>query len=125
MWDLYDVQLLTLFGDPTEIRNTENEMDALYLKYWDSALSYIASFRSHKSRLEGWSDCALMHSFRKGSPSRILDLLDQQPGDINTLSELVNATLKIIIRHQERVPEQRWDNNFRRNNTSFWPAPLN
>ena len=96
-WDSYEGQLLTLFGDPNELQNTENELDSLYMKDSDNASSYIASFRSLESRLEGWSDRALMHSFRKGLPSRILDLLDQQPGDINTLSELVNATLKIDI----------------------------
>ena len=124
-WDLYEGQLLTLFGDPNELRNTENELESLYMKDSDNASSYIASFRSLESRLEGWSDRALMHSFRKGLPSRILDLLDQQPGDINTLSELVNATLKIDIRHEERVRERRRDNNFQRNDTNFRPAPLN
>ena len=124
-WDLYKGQLLTLFGNLKKLRNIENKLDALYMKDSDNASSYIASFRSIKSRLEGWSDHALMHSFRKGLPLRILDLLDQQPGDINTLSELVNATLKIDIRHQERVRERRRDNNFRRNDTNFRPAPSN
>ena len=110
-WDAYEGQLNTLFGDPNKLRNTENELDSLYMRDSDHALSYIASFRSLESRLSGWSDRALMHSFRKGLPSQIFDLLDQQPGEISTLAGLVNATLKIDIRHQERVRERRRDNN--------------
>ena len=67
-WDSYKGQFLTLFGNPNKICNTENELDALYMKDSDKALSYIVSIRSLKSRLEVWSDCALMHSFGKGLP---------------------------------------------------------
>ena len=95
------------------------------MKDLDNASSYIASFRSLESWLEGWSDRALMHLFGKGLPLRILDLLDQQPGDINTISELVNATLKVDRRHQGCLRERRRDNNFQWNDKNSRPAPSN
>ncbi len=65
-------------------------------------LTYIASFRSLESCLSGWSDRALMHSFRKGLPLRILDLLDQQPREISTLADLVNRLCCCFISSEDK-----------------------
>ena len=109
-WEKFEEQLNTLFGDPNELRNTENQIDNLTMHESDPASSYISSFRTLESRLRGWSDRSLMFALGKGSPAQILDLLEQQPGDINTLSDLVNATLKIDNRYQESQRDKRQAN---------------
>ena len=48
-----------------------------------------------------------MFHFRKGLPARILDLLSQQGESILTLGDLIDATLKIDVRHHERQKEKR------------------
>ena len=48
-----------------------------------------------------------MFHFCKGLPFQILDLLAQQGESILTLGDLMDATLKINVRHHERQKEKR------------------
>ncbi|KAI9599854.1 hypothetical protein KEM48_007479 [Puccinia striiformis f. sp. tritici PST-130] len=80
------------------------------MKYGDHASNYISSFRALQSRLPGWGDRPLMFHFRKGLPTRVLDLLAQNTEVFNTLSELIEATLKIDTRHHERQKEKKREN---------------
>ncbi|KAI9624949.1 hypothetical protein H4Q26_016516 [Puccinia striiformis f. sp. tritici PST-130] len=81
---------------------TEYKLDSLTMKDGDHASNYISSFRALQSRLPGWGDRPLMFHFRKGLPTRVLDLLAQNTEVFDTLSELIEATLKIDTRHHER-----------------------
>ncbi|MBW0564440.1 hypothetical protein O181_104155 [Austropuccinia psidii MF-1] len=72
-WPLFESELLTLFGDPNEVRKAEAELDSLRMKEGGHVSLYIADFRSLVSRIGDWGERALIHHFRKGLPSRILD----------------------------------------------------
>ncbi|MBW0496236.1 hypothetical protein O181_035951 [Austropuccinia psidii MF-1] len=41
-WKLFESQLLTLFGDPSEVRKAESELDSLRMKEGGNVLLYIA-----------------------------------------------------------------------------------
>ncbi|MBW0543395.1 hypothetical protein O181_083110 [Austropuccinia psidii MF-1] len=76
---------------------------------------YIANFRSFLSKIGDWGERALIHHFRKGLPSRILDQLASHPLRIYCLQDLMDITLKLDTRyngrqnelshHQEKKPE--------------------
>ncbi|KAI9628197.1 hypothetical protein KEM48_011778 [Puccinia striiformis f. sp. tritici PST-130] len=104
------LELVTLYGDPNELRATEYKLDSLTMKDGDHASNYISSFRALQSRLPGWGDRPLMFHFRKGLPTRVLDLLAQNTEVFDTLSELIEATLKIDTRHHERQKEKKREN---------------
>ncbi|MBW0498941.1 hypothetical protein O181_038656 [Austropuccinia psidii MF-1] len=72
-WKSFESQLFTLFGDPNEVRKAEAELDSLRMKEGGNVSLYIANFRSLVSRIGDWGERALIHHFRKGLPSRILD----------------------------------------------------
>ncbi|MBW0581866.1 hypothetical protein O181_121581 [Austropuccinia psidii MF-1] len=72
-WKLFKSQLFTLFGVPNEVRKTEAELDSLRKKEGGHGSLYISDFRILVSRIGDWVERALIHHFRKGFPSRILD----------------------------------------------------
>ncbi|MBW0554141.1 hypothetical protein O181_093856 [Austropuccinia psidii MF-1] len=78
-WPLFESQLLTLFCDPNKVRKAEAELDSLRMKEVGHVSLYIADFRSLVSRIVDWGERALIHHFRKGLPSRILDQLASHP----------------------------------------------
>ncbi|MBW0571359.1 hypothetical protein O181_111074 [Austropuccinia psidii MF-1] len=78
-WKLFEYQLFNLFGEPNEIRKAEAELDSLRMKEGGHVSLYIADFRSLVSRIGDWGERALIHHFRKGMPSRILDQLASNP----------------------------------------------
>ncbi|MBW0517080.1 hypothetical protein O181_056795 [Austropuccinia psidii MF-1] len=67
---------------------------------------YIANFRSLASIVGDWCEGALIHHFRKGLPSRILDQLASQPSRIDSLQDLVDITLELDTRYNERQNEK-------------------
>ncbi|MBW0560151.1 hypothetical protein O181_099866 [Austropuccinia psidii MF-1] len=85
-WKLFESQLFTVFGDPNEIRTAEAELDFLRMKEGGHVSLYIADLRSLVSRIGDWGERALIHHFRKGFPSRILDQLTPHPSRINGYS---------------------------------------
>ena len=62
-WAVFEAQIVTLFGDPNELRATEHRINTLVMKETDHASNYIASFRALQSRLPGWGDRPLMFHF--------------------------------------------------------------
>ncbi|MBW0487993.1 hypothetical protein O181_027708 [Austropuccinia psidii MF-1] len=84
-WELFESQLFTLFGDPNEVRKAEAELDFLRIKEGGHVFLYIADFRNLVSRIGDWGEKALIHHFRKGLPSGILDQLASHPSRIDSL----------------------------------------
>ncbi|MBW0586928.1 hypothetical protein O181_126643, partial [Austropuccinia psidii MF-1] len=64
------------------------------------------------SRIRDWGERALIHHFRKGLPSRILDQLASHPSNINSLQDLMDVTLELDTRYHER---QKENNNHQEN----------
>ncbi|KAI9627484.1 hypothetical protein KEM48_009820, partial [Puccinia striiformis f. sp. tritici PST-130] len=96
------LELVTLYGDPNELRATEYKLDSLTMKDGDHAFNYISSFR------------ALNLAYQDGEtglPTRVLDLLAQNTEVFDTLLELIEATLKIDTRHHERQKEKKREND--------------
>ncbi|MBW0490256.1 hypothetical protein O181_029971 [Austropuccinia psidii MF-1] len=92
-WTLFEFQLFSLFGDPNEVRKAEEELDALRMKEGGHVLLYIANFRSLVSIIGDWAERALIHHFRKGFPSRILNKMTSNPSRIKPLQDLMDITL--------------------------------
>ncbi|MBW0574299.1 hypothetical protein O181_114014 [Austropuccinia psidii MF-1] len=67
---------------------------------------YIADFGSLASEIGDWGERALIHHFRKGFPSRILDQLVSHPSRIDTLKDLMDVTLELDTWHHERQKEK-------------------
>ncbi|MBW0589861.1 hypothetical protein O181_129576 [Austropuccinia psidii MF-1] len=63
---------------------------------------YIANFRSLVSRIGDWGERALIHHFRKGLSSRILDQLASHPSKIDSLQDLMDIRLELDTRYHER-----------------------
>ncbi|MBW0499160.1 hypothetical protein O181_038875 [Austropuccinia psidii MF-1] len=105
-WSLFESQLFTLFGDPNEVRKAEEKLDSLRMKEGDHVSLYIAYFRSLVSRIGDCGERALIHHFRKGLPSRILDQLASHPSRIYSLYELMDVTLELDTRYHERQKEK-------------------
>ncbi|MBW0496555.1 hypothetical protein O181_036270 [Austropuccinia psidii MF-1] len=105
-WQLFEAQLLTLFGDPNEVRKAEQELENLRMKESGHVSFYIADFRSLMSRTGDWGERAYMHNYRRGLVSRILDQLASSPGNFDTLQELVEITLELDTRYHERQKEK-------------------
>ncbi|MBW0531434.1 hypothetical protein O181_071149 [Austropuccinia psidii MF-1] len=114
-WNLFDSQLFTLFGDFNVVRKAEAELYSLRMKEGGHVSLYIAYFRSFVSRIGDWGERALIHHFRKGLPSWILDQLASHPSRIDSLQDLMDITLELDTRyhetqnenshHQEKKPE--------------------
>ncbi|MBW0577219.1 hypothetical protein O181_116934 [Austropuccinia psidii MF-1] len=101
-WKLFESQLLTLFGEQNELRKSEEELDSLRMKEGCHLSLYIANFRSLVSKIGHWGERALIHHFRKGFPSRILDQLASHPSRIDFLQDLMDITLELDTRYHER-----------------------
>ncbi|MBW0557200.1 hypothetical protein O181_096915, partial [Austropuccinia psidii MF-1] len=84
-WNLFESQLFPLFGDLNEATTAEAELDSLIMKECGHVSVYIVYFRSLGSRIGDWGERALIHHFRKGFPSRILDQLASHPSRIDSL----------------------------------------
>ncbi|MBW0544725.1 hypothetical protein O181_084440 [Austropuccinia psidii MF-1] len=67
---------------------------------------YIADFKSLVSRIGDWDEGALIHHFRKGLQSRILDQLGSHPSRIDALKDLMDITLEVDTMYQERQKEK-------------------
>ncbi|MBW0491723.1 hypothetical protein O181_031438 [Austropuccinia psidii MF-1] len=83
LWNLFESQLLALFGDSNEVRKAEAGLDSLRMKEGGNVSLSIADFRGLVSRVRHWGERALIHHFRKGLPSRILYQLASHPSRIN------------------------------------------
>ncbi|MBW0592245.1 hypothetical protein O181_131960 [Austropuccinia psidii MF-1] len=105
-WPLFESQLFTLFGDPNEVRKAEAEFDGLRMKEGGHVAFYIANFRSLVSRIRDWGEMALIHHFRKGLTSRILDQLASHPSNIDSLQDLMDVRLELDTRYHERQKEK-------------------
>ncbi|MBW0571438.1 hypothetical protein O181_111153 [Austropuccinia psidii MF-1] len=55
-WQLFETQLLTLFGNPNEVRKAEQELDNMRMKESGHVSLYIADFRSLMSRIGDWEE---------------------------------------------------------------------
>ncbi|MBW0505460.1 hypothetical protein O181_045175 [Austropuccinia psidii MF-1] len=67
---------------------------------------YIADLRSLVSRIGDWGERALIHHFRKGLPTRILDQLASHPSKIDSLQDLMELTLELDTRYHQRQKEK-------------------
>ncbi|MBW0559161.1 hypothetical protein O181_098876 [Austropuccinia psidii MF-1] len=67
---------------------------------------YISDVRSLVSKIGYWGERALIHHFRKGFPSRILDRLASHPSGIDSLQDLFDVTLELDTRYHERQKEK-------------------
>ncbi|MBW0467956.1 hypothetical protein O181_007671 [Austropuccinia psidii MF-1] len=101
-WTLFESQLFTLFGNPNEVIKAKAELNSLKIKEGVQASLYIADIRSLVSRVGDWGERALIHHFRKGLPSRILDQLAFHPSIIDSLQDLMDITLELDTRYHER-----------------------
>ncbi|MBW0583386.1 hypothetical protein O181_123101 [Austropuccinia psidii MF-1] len=120
-WKLFESQLFTLIGDPNEVSKAEAELDSLRMKEGGHVSLYIADFRSLVSRIGDWGERALIHHFRKGFPSRILDQLASHPSRIDSLQDLMDINLELDTtyheteneksNHQEKKPEASKSNS--------------
>ncbi|MBW0472513.1 hypothetical protein O181_012228 [Austropuccinia psidii MF-1] len=127
-WKLFESKLLTLFGDSNEVRKAEAGLDYLIMKEGGHVSLYIAYFRSLVSIIGDWGERAVIHHFRKGLPSRILDQLASHPSRIDSLQDLMDITLELDTRyherqnemshHQEKKPEASKSNSFHPQNSS-------
>ncbi|MBW0487792.1 hypothetical protein O181_027507 [Austropuccinia psidii MF-1] len=101
-WTSSEYRLFTLFGDTNEGRKAEEELDSLRMKEGIHVSLYISYFRGLVSGIGEWGERALIHHFRKGFPSRILDQLASDPSRIDSLQDLLNITLELDTRYHER-----------------------
>ncbi|MBW0481206.1 hypothetical protein O181_020921 [Austropuccinia psidii MF-1] len=105
-WALFESQLFTLFGYPNEVRKAEAELDDLRMKEVEHVSLYISDFRSPVSRIVDWGERGLIHHFRKGLASRILDQLASHSSRIYYLQDLMEITLKLDTRYHKRKKEK-------------------
>ncbi|MBW0587125.1 hypothetical protein O181_126840, partial [Austropuccinia psidii MF-1] len=105
-WKSFESHLFTLFGDPYEIRKAEAELDSLRMKEGGNVSLYISDFRSLVSIIGDWGERALIHNFRKGVPSSILDQLASHPSRIDSLQDLMDINLNLDTRYHERKDEK-------------------
>ncbi|MBW0485782.1 hypothetical protein O181_025497 [Austropuccinia psidii MF-1] len=76
------------------------------MKEGGHVLLYIADLKSLVSRIGDWGERSLIHHFRKGLLSRILDQLDSHPSRIYSLQDLMDITLDLDTRYYERQKEK-------------------
>ncbi|MBW0558509.1 hypothetical protein O181_098224 [Austropuccinia psidii MF-1] len=101
-WQLFETQLFTLLGDPSEVRKAEKKLENLRMKESGHVSLYIADSRSLISRIGHWGERAYIHVYRRGLESRLLDQLAFYPGNFDTLQELMEITLKLDTIYNER-----------------------
>ncbi|MBW0518906.1 hypothetical protein O181_058621 [Austropuccinia psidii MF-1] len=80
-WQLFETQLFTLFGDPSEVRKAKQELDNLRMK-------------------------ESVHVSLRGLASRLWYQLASYPGSFDTLQELMNINLELDTRYHERQKEK-------------------
>ncbi|MBW0530322.1 hypothetical protein O181_070037 [Austropuccinia psidii MF-1] len=105
-WQLFEAQLLTLFGDPNEVRKSEKEVENIRMKESGHVSLYIAYFRIIMSRIEDWGEKYYIHFHRRGLASRPLDQLASHPGNFDTIQELMDKTMELDTRYHERKKEK-------------------
>ncbi|MBW0572413.1 hypothetical protein O181_112128 [Austropuccinia psidii MF-1] len=103
---LFESQLFTLFEDPNEFRKAEAELNSLRMSEGGHLSLYIAYLRGRFSRIGDWVERSLIHHFRKGLPSRILDQMASHPSRIDSLQDLMDITLGPDTRYHERQNEK-------------------
>ncbi|MBW0463219.1 hypothetical protein O181_002934 [Austropuccinia psidii MF-1] len=101
-WKSFESQLFTLFGDANEVIKDEVELDAIRMNNGGHVSLQIAYFRSFVSEIGDWGERALIHHFRKGLPSRILDQLASHASKIESLEDLMDMTHELDTRYLER-----------------------
>ncbi|MBW0495524.1 hypothetical protein O181_035239 [Austropuccinia psidii MF-1] len=106
-WNFFESHLFILFEDLNEVRKFEAELDFLRIKEGVHVSLYIADFRSSVSRIGDWGERALIHNFRLGLPSRILDQLASYPSRIYHLQDSMDIILQLDTRYHERQKEKR------------------
>lgn len=102
----FETELTKLFGDPDSERTAENKINSLKMKEHQQVSKYITIFRQYQMQLH-WDERALMYSFRKGLPSRILDELSRKDERPKSLIELQQSALQIDLRYWERHQERK------------------
>ncbi|MBW0577740.1 hypothetical protein O181_117455 [Austropuccinia psidii MF-1] len=105
-WPFFESQLFTLFGDPNEVRKSEQELGNLRMKESGHVSLYISDFRSLMSRIGDWGERAYIHFYRRGLASRLLDQLASHPGAFDTLQELMDVNSELDTRYHERQKEK-------------------
>ncbi|MBW0565613.1 hypothetical protein O181_105328 [Austropuccinia psidii MF-1] len=76
------------------------------MKEGGHAALYIAILRSLVSRIGVWGERALIHNFRKGLASRILEQLTSHPSNIDSLQDLLDVSMELDTRYHERQKEK-------------------
>ncbi|MBW0518490.1 hypothetical protein O181_058205 [Austropuccinia psidii MF-1] len=84
-WPMLATQLLTLFGDPNEVRKAEQELDNLSMKESGHISLYTSDFRSSMSIIEDWGERAYIHVYRRELASELLDQPACHPGTFSRL----------------------------------------
>ncbi|MBW0591406.1 hypothetical protein O181_131121 [Austropuccinia psidii MF-1] len=105
-WKLFETQLFTLFGDPNEVRKAEEELENLRMKESGHVSLYIADFRSLMSRIGDLGERAYIDVYRRGLASRLLEQLASNPGNFDSLQELMEIKLELDTRYHERQKEK-------------------
>ncbi|MBW0495154.1 hypothetical protein O181_034869 [Austropuccinia psidii MF-1] len=67
---------------------------------------YIADFRRLMSRIGDWGERAYIHVYRRGLASRLWDQLASHAGNLDSLQEPMEITLKLDTRYHERQKEK-------------------
>lgn len=121
-WTEFMEKLKTAFGHPNEEAWAENRLSQLRMYSNQDCMGYVTRFRDYADILE-WDDKALMSSFKRGLPDRLLDELGRLPNKPFNLEELIGKTLDIDERYWENqsFKEQREPNrysNIRRRETN-------
>ncbi|MBW0503445.1 hypothetical protein O181_043160 [Austropuccinia psidii MF-1] len=105
-WQLFETQLLALFGDSNEVRKSEQALENLRMKESGHVSLYISDFKSLISRIGDWGERAYIHVYRRGLAPRLLDQLASYPGSFDTLQELMGITLELHTRYHKRQKEK-------------------
>ena len=104
-WQLFQDRLEEVFGDSNAEATAEYRLSTLRMKSDEQISSYITRFRTYSADLH-WDDAPLRFAFRQGLTDRILDELARTDSP-RTLSDLMEASLKIDNRYWERQREKK------------------
>ena len=96
-----------LYGDRSETRNAELELEKLMMRDNGYTSTYIPDFRALVGCIKDSGKRALMLKFRKGLPTRLLDAMSTHLSKVNSLLELINPTLEFDTPYHERQKEKR------------------
>lgn len=102
----FEEELMKTFGDPDSEATAEHKLNSIKMKEDHQVSRYITDFRKYQLQVR-WDERALMFSFRKGLPPRILDELARLEEKPRNLNDLQQASLKIDIRYWERQQERK------------------